>query len=316
MEVITPVLSRGCNTDPAIQSLSLETDGARRFLHTSPEFAMKRLLVAGSGDIYQICRVFRANESGTRHSPEFTMLEWYRVGIDHQRLISEVDALLQNLWSSSPRATSGESLCSTAKVSYVDRMGSVCGLPFEQITSRDVLSVLETHSVDVPQSMLVGLEVDDRVVDREGAVTEDRTNLDAWLDLLFTTVIVPQFDRHRFTCVVDYPASQAALARTAENPAGVKVAERFEFFFGELELANGYHELQSAPEHRARISADMRERRRLGSETPPLDQAFLAAIDHGLPACAGVAMGLERLFMVLSGEQDMQRVMSFGFERA
>jgi len=298
-EVITPVLSAAGNLDPAITSMTTSTPAGLRYLHTSPEYAMKRLLAAGSGDIYQLCRVFRADEQGSVHNTEFTMLEWYREGVDHEALILEVDGLFTKLWDGARRA-SGRSLPPTERVSYVDLMATGCRSAFDEITTRDIADALEREAVALPESI----------------DPEDSGELGSLFDLYFSTVVSTAFKRDRFTCVQDYPASQAALAKVNLNANGQRIAERFEFFFGELELANGYHELQSAAEHHKRFEQDIAVRRTSGAEVPPTDDRFLAAIESGLPACAGVAVGVERLFMVLSGEQDIAGVMTFASDCA
>lgn len=304
MEVMTPVLSSYAVTDPNIESLAInanQTAGSSigqkpLYLHTSPEYAMKRLLVAGSGDIYQICRVFRSDPPGRLHNPEFTMLEWYRTGVNHKQLSTEVDQLLSRLWGLSGMSATVESLPPTDYLNYTELVENVCGCPFSSITADTISKILVDREIQPPSSMF---PVDDE-------------QLDDWLDLALSLLVIPAFKKDRFTCLSDYPASQAALARTSENRNGQLVAERFEFFYGEVEIANGYHELQDATEHRARFEHDLMVRGRKGLASPPIDVKLLAAIDAGLPDCAGVALGLERLIMLLLGKSRIEEVMIHG----
>ncbi len=291
LEVETPLLSQAGNTDPNIASFSLEfsgrTDGARRtrWLRTSPEFAMKRLLAAGVGDCYELGRVFRDGEAGGRHNPEFTMLEWYRVGWNHHRLIEEVTALLGAAMAMVDRATTFE------KISYRDLYHRQLGI--------DSM----TASVDELREALGDVRIDPAGLTR-----------DDWLDLLMTHRIQPGFQTDHLTVVHDYPASQSALARIrAGDPP---VAERFECYLGPLELANGYHELTDAHEQRRRFERDRDTREQRGDVVPPMDERLLAALEQGLPQCAGVALGIDRLLMAMLGSQSIDEVLAFPFPLA
>lgn len=298
LEVETPALSRAGNTDPNIASFSLafsgRTDGAprTRWLRTSPEFALKRLLAAGIGDCYELGRVFRDGEAGGRHNPEFTMLEWYRTGWDHRRLAGEAVALVQ------------------AALALVGR-GAISRITAYRDLYRDALGV-DPMTAEIAELRAALGEV---VIDPQGLGRDD------WLDLLMTHRIQPAFAADALTVVIDYPASQCALARIRE-PAPAKVgddppvAERFELYLGTLELANGYHELRDGDEQRARFERDLAVRSTRGGVLPPIDERLLAALDAGLPACAGVALGVDRLLMAMLGSGAIADVLAFDFARA
>ncbi len=288
LEVDTPMLSTAGVTDPNIHSMHLLINGQLRFLHTSPEFAMKRLLAAGVGDIYQICKVFRAAEQGRYHNPEFTLLEWYRLGFDHYRLMREVDCLLHALWS---RDTT---LPESINVSYADVIKQVCACAIEDLDVSKIRQILIKKGHSPPATM--------------------SDALDPWLDLLMTHCVAPEFEKNRFTFLYDYPASQAALAKIRLTP--VPVAERFEVYFGELEIANAFHELQDAKEQAQRFSAETKTRSDLSLQKMPVDDRLLTALKSGLPACSGVAIGIDRLLMVLCEVTDIRDVLSFAYDIA
>jgi lysyl-tRNA synthetase class 2 len=298
LEVETPILSQAGNTDPNIASFSLQfsgrTDGAARtrWLRTSPEFPLKRLLAAGIGDCYELGRVFRDGEAGGRHNPEFTMLEWYRIGWDHMRLADEAIALVQQALSLAGRSAT------VAKIAYRDLYREALGI----------------------DAMTAG---DDQLRAALGDVRIDAAGLtrDDWLDLLMTHRLQPLFPADRILAVFDYPASQCALARIREPGSAnagdeVPVAERFEIYLGPLELANGYHELRDATEQRDRFARDNTVRAVRGDVQPPLDARLLDALGAGLPACAGVALGVDRLLMALMGSEGIADVLAFDFQRA
>jgi len=291
LEVETPVLSQAGNTDPNIASFSLEfsgrTDGAprTRWLRTSPEFALKRLLSAGVGDCYELGRVFRDGEAGGRHNPEFTMLEWYRAGWDHQRLIDETAELVNTA------------------LALVGR-----GATLERIAWRDLYRQrLDIDPITASDAELQ-LGLGDIRIDPEGLTRDD------WLDLLMTHRLQPAFAGDRMLAVFDYPASQAALARL--RPGDPPLAERFELYLGPLELANGYHELTDAEEQRTRFERDVATRAARGAVAPPIDAQLLSAMRSGLPACAGVALGVDRLLMAMLPTTRIADVLAFAFERA
>jgi elongation factor P--(R)-beta-lysine ligase len=291
LEVETPILSAAGNTEPNIASFSLEfsgrIDGAprTRWLRTSPEFALKRLLAAGIGDCYELGRVFRDGEAGGRHNPEFTMLEWYRVGWDHQQLIEEVAELVR------------------AALALVGRDATL-----ERIAWRDLYR--QRLDLDPITATTAELQValGDVEIDPEGLERDD------WLDLLLTHRLQPVFPEDRILALHDYPASQAALARV--RPGDPPLAERFELYLGPLELANGYHELTDAVEQRQRFERDVSRRAGRGAAAPPIDGRLLAALEHGLPSCAGVALGVDRLLMSMAGTRRIADVLAFNFNRA
>lgn len=291
LEVETPVLSRAGNTEPNIASFSVQfggrTDGAprRRWLRTSPEHPLKRLLAAGVGDCYELGRVFRDGEAGGRHNPEFTMLEWYRVGIDHRELAHETVALVQRC------------------LALVGRTASVRVLSYARLFEEYV--GLDPHRAPVAELRAALGEV---VLDPRGLERDD------WLDLLATHRIQPRFGRDDINVVYDFPASQCALARV--RPGDPPVAERFELYLGQLELANGYHELGDAAEQARRFAHD-RERRALrGDLDVPADRMLIDALAAGFPDCAGVALGVDRLLMAMLDTDRIADVLAFDFARA
>ena len=286
LEVDTPALSAAAVSDVQIESLEIvhsQVSGVPLYLHTSPEFPMKRLLAAGYPDIYAICRVFRDGEAGHRHQPEFTMVEWYRRGMELERIVEDTLGLIAASLAES--APSGAPVIAAYRDLFVDATG------------------VDPLSAD--NGTLATL-ADDQLRDALGAERDD------WLDWLFATKIVPSLPKDRLTVVQHYPASQAALARLCPDDA--RVADRFEVFLGEIELANGYVELTDVVEQRHRIEADNAARKRRGRAVRPIDEALLAALEAGLPRCAGVAMGLERLQMVLNNTDDIRDVITFAFQ--
>jgi len=287
LEVETPLLcSRGI-TDPAIEPLlvagGLSLGADIRYLQTSPEYAMKRLLAAGSGPIYQICKAFRDGEAGSRHNPEFTLLEWYRPGMDQHQLMAEVAALVCACLGERPWQT----------------------LSYRELFQRSI-------GVDPFADSLASLQRAARERVDVGGLSGDR---DLWLDLLLTHCIEPWLAQQGLCFVYDYPPSQAALARLGERD-GYMVGERFELYVDGLELANGYHELADAAEQRARFEGDNRRRRARGQEQRPLDEQLLAALAVGLPDCSGVALGVDRLLLLATGEADIRHLLAFSWDRS
>jgi len=291
LEVQTPLLSEAAASDPQIESIAAgPAHGARRFLQTSPEYPMKRLLAAGVGDCYQICPVFRDGESGRMHSPEFTMIEWYRVGFDVVQLQQDVDRLLR-------AACAGIREFAPARhLSYRDAIAGACGIDCRVTDADSIRSVLAAHGVTPAD-----------------AGGWDR---DAWLDLLMGALVGPGLGHDAPLFVRDYPAAQAALARLRVDPDGERVAERFELYLDGVELANGYHELGDALEQRQRFEQDLQLRRARGQRVNPLDRRLLAALEHGLPDCAGVALGFDRLVMVALGLPTLAQALCFPADRA
>lgn len=294
LEVETPQLSAAAATDPQLHSLSTRytgpgaPGGRSLFLHTSPEFPMKRLLAAGSGPIFQLCKVFRDGESGRLHNPEFTLLEWYRPGYDHHRLMQEVAELVTELLENRMALDAPE------RLTYEDAFLRHTGLNPLTARGSEWADCARRHGLDAT-----------------GLAPEA---LEEWRDLLLTHVIEPHLGQGRLTFLYDYPASQAALARL--RPDRPAVAERFELYLHGVELANGFHELADANEQARRFEADLTQRQRRGLAPLPPDTRLLAALTHGLPPCAGVALGVDRLAMLALGARCLADVMAFPIERA
>jgi len=288
LEVDTPILSAGAVTDPQIDSLTTRVRGLSTtfYLSTSPEFPMKRLLAAGVGDIYQIGKVFRDGEFGRWHNPEFTLIEWYRIGFDDDALMTEVEALVGALLA--PHRSL---------------------LPAERITYRDAL---RRHTgVDPYSASDAELE---RAAERCGIACDADLERDARLDLLMGMVSGPRLGLERPCFVCDYPASQASLARM--KPGHPSVAARFELYLDGVELANGFHELSDAEEQRNRFAQDLRTRRGRRQPEPPMDERLLAALSQGIPDCAGVALGFDRLLAVALSAAGIAAAMAFPIDRA
>lgn len=286
LEVDTPVLSAHATVDRHIESFAVPDGG---WLQTSPEFAMKRLLCAGSGPIYQIAAVFRREEQGRHHNPEFRLLEWYRPGWSYHQLMDEVQDLLH--------AVGVAKGVSFGRITYRDAFLRHAGFDpfFEPVASmRDRARV-----GDVPV-----LDLDCREADR-----------DAWLDLWMSYCVGPRLGTGSPEFLYDFPASQAALSRVRAEPHP-PVAERFELFWQGIELANGFQELAGADEQRARFEADQAARREAGHVVPPLDEHLIAALRSGLPECAGVALGLDRVLMLQRGLARVADTMAFDGARA
>ncbi len=287
LEVDTPALSSYAVSDTQIESFEIQqclVSQRPLYLHTSPEVCMKRLLSAGYPDIFSICRVFRDGESGPRHQPEFTMIEWYRLGFGLQDIVDDTIKLIA-------AALNTDELAKPHQYDYRDI--------FLQIVNVDPLTATIDELADAASADS----------DLRKALGDER---DDWLDLLLATLIAPGFDTHRLTVLQHYPASQAALARLC--PDEPRVADRFEVFFGALELANGYVELVDAEEQLQRMHADNADRRRRNRTARPHDRSLLAALQAGLPASAGVAMGFERLQMIHDRTDDIGDVITFSFE--
>ena len=288
LEVETPILSAAATVDPNIDSFATrEKPGSERWLQTSPEFAMKRLLAAGSGPIYQIARVFRREEAGRHHNPEFSMLEWYRPCWDHLRLMDEVEALLR--FAGVPDGPRWE------RLSYREAFLRHAALdPFGA-------SLEQLREVCVAQLNLSG--------ELAGG-----TSRDVYLDLLMSAAVGPQLGLEVPVFLHDFPASQAALARV--RPGDPPVAERFELFWKGIELANGFHELTDAAEQQRRFEQDRARRAAQGREAPPYDARLIEALRAGMPQCAGVALGLDRVLMLMLGLAELAEVLAFDTARA
>ncbi len=287
LEVETPVLSHAGTTDPNLDSFTttfkspVSTIPESLYLHTSPEFGMKRLLAAGSGSIYQICHVFRNEELGRHHQPEFTMLEWYRIHFDHHKLMDELDDLLLLIGLSSP----------SVRHSYA--------FVFEKATGIDPHRASLTQLQDM--AIKLGLQGKDH----------SRSIL---LDFIFSARVMPGLGQQQPELIYDFPVCQAALARIrTDDPP---VAERFELFIKGIEIANGFHELTDANEQQERFEADNRLRMAMNKPPVCMDKNLLAALQQGLPACAGVALGMDRLLMVIVGHDTLDQVVNFTFNQA
>jgi lysyl-tRNA synthetase class 2 len=291
LEVETPLLGSSSVTDPFISSFETyyqnetKTQTLKLFLQTSPEYAMKRLLSAGAGDIYQLCKAFRNNESGSRHNSEFTILEWYRLEFDHHQLMDEVNELIMLILNSQV----------AERISYEKLFRESIGINPHSSSIQDLINIAEKYHIQI----------------NDNDSLEDK---DTWLNILLTHIIEPQLGKERPIFVYDYPASQAALAqiRNEEFPVG----ERFELYFKSVELANGYHELSDPIEQHRRFLEDNHIRRQKNLPEIPIDNRLLSALTHGLPKCAGVAVGVDRLLMLVANAARLSEVMSFCLEKA
>ena len=282
MEVETPLISGAGNPDPEINSIRTDSGG---YLRTSPEFALKRLLAAGSGDIFELGRVFRAGESGRSHNPEFTLLEWYRTGFSYHQLMDEVTGLVlhcgRGKFDQWPRQ----------RLSYRRLFLQYVGLDPFVASERELRDTAQTHDIN-----------------------DIELNHKQWLDLLISLVVQPALPEETLTFVYDFPANQAALAKI--RPGTPPLAERFELYLGRTELANGYQELADAAEQKHRFEEDNNLRKKRGQPLYEIDLNLVKALEHGLPGCAGVALGVDRLLMAISGSESISDVTAFPHSRA
>ena len=294
LEVETPILSSATVTDPNIDSFTTRYEGPGQldipelYLQTSPEYAMKRLLAAGSGAIFQICKVFRQAERGSLHNPEFTMLEWYRPGYDHCQLMAEIDELVRSL------STESKLFEASKYYTYSEVFQNQLGIDPIQVKSEVLIQCAKDNHLSVE-----GLAIDDR---------------NAWLDLVFSHLVQPQLTMNSLVFITDYPIAQAALAKASNNDS--RTAQRFELFFNGVELANGYNELTDASILKHRFESDQQQRMRINKPPIPIDFRLLHALESGFPQCAGVAVGLDRLIMVLAKEKNIGNVIAFPINRA
>ena len=282
LEVETPLISMAGNTDPEIQSIRTDTGG---YLRTSPEFPLKRLLAASSGDIFELGRVFRAGESGRSHNPEFTMLEWYRTGFSYHQLMDEVADLVR--------------FCGHGKFNQ---------WPEQRLSYRQLF----LHHLDLDPFTADSQELS--AVAKKRGFTDIELEHRQWLDLLISLVIQPALPEETLTFIYDFPAEQAALARI--RPGTPPLAERFELYLGRTELANGYQELTDASEQRKRFNAENTLRKKRGEVICEVDHHLIAALEHGMPVCDGIALGVDRLLMALGAFNTMSEVTAFPFSRA
>ncbi len=287
LEVETPILSRAGNTDPNIESFHTEFLGAvsqspaTRWLRTSPEYPMKRLLAAGVGDCYELGRVFRNGEAGRRHNPEFTLLEWYRVERDYHELMAEVAEFVQGALRLVRKS------CTVHKCTYREL--------FIQRMQLDPF----TAEADALRAPLLDFNIQSNDLTR-----------DDWLNLLLTHCIEPTLQADQLLFIYDYPQTQCALAEVRDGP--FPVAKRFEAYLGGHELANGYQELREPKVQRKRFEADNIRRGKLGKPMPPIDHTVIDALAD-LPVCAGVALGIDRLLMSMLDTNDIRDVLAFSF---
>lgn len=288
LEVDTPLLAKYSVTDPYMDVLMADNPVGQQdsyFLQTSPEYAMKRLLAADSGPIYQICKAFRKGEAGGRHNPEFTMLEWYRPDFDHHQLMNEVEALVSEVLNNQQ--------------------------PFERVTYHDLF--LKHFSVDPHSSDCEAI----RSIARQHLdIQMESEQKDDWLNLLMAESIEPTLGIDTPVFIIDYPSSQSALANIGMDNNGNAVAQRFELYCQGLELANGYFELTDVEEQKQRFEKDHQLRQVLSAPTVEADQFLLAAMEQGLPSCAGVALGVDRLLMLSQGLKGIAEAISFSIDRA
>jgi lysyl-tRNA synthetase class 2 len=289
LEVETPILCHATVTDPHILSITANVKVVGRaqeqifYLQTSPEYAMKRLLAAGSGAIFQMTKSFRQGEIGRIHNPEFSMLEWYRPGYDHYALMNEMDELLQQVLQLPPATR-----MTTAEI------------------YEDCLSI-NPHTVTLKELRVCA----EKYIEPLPTISNDKNS---WLDLLFTHEIEPHLGKEAPFFLYDFPVSQAALAKIRQED--LPVASRFEMYYKGVELANGFHELQDAAEQRQRFENDLVYRAKHNIPPTSIDERFLAALQHGLPDCAGVALGLDRLIMLVLNYSSLSKILSFAFESA
>ena len=281
LEVETPVLSAYGGTDPQLDYFEIEDP--KRFMMTSPEFHMKRLLAANFGDIFQITKSFRKDEFGGHHNNEFSMVEWYRVGMPQEKLMDEVEDLVSEIIGTKLNAR---------RTRWIDAFKNYAGIdPFCEKLS-GFADVCAARDVPVP----VGSETLTR---------------EEWWDYMMVFLVEPALASNGPEFILDYPPSQAALAQTYTDADGRVWARRFELFVNQVELCNGYTELTDAVEQRRRFNADLEIRKGMNKPLPPLDERFLAALESGMPACSGVALGLDRLFMLALGKNEIADVILF-----
>ena len=280
LEVETPVLSAAGGTDPQLDYFEVE---GKRFMMTSPEFHMKRLLAAGFGDIFQITKSFRKDEFGAHHNNEFSMVEWYRVGMPQEKLMDEVEALVSEIIGKPINAR---------RTRWIDAFKNYAGVNPLTASGEEFAAACTAREIPLP--------ADGTAMSRED-----------WWDYLMVFAVEPELAKNGPEFILDYPQSQAALAQTYVGEDGYTWARRFELFVDQVELCNGYTELTDAKEQRRRFDADLEIRRGMNKPLPPVDEHFLAALESGMPACSGVALGLDRLFMLAMNKKEIKDVILF-----
>jgi lysyl-tRNA synthetase class 2 len=282
LEVETPVVSYAGGTDPQLDYFEV-AGSPNRYLMTSPEFHMKRLLAAGYGDIFQITKSFRKDEFGAHHNNEFSMVEWYRVGMPQEQLMDEVEALVSEIMGQPVNAR---------RTRWIDAFRNYAGVDPLSATPADFATACSSRNIPLP--------ADVTAMSRED-----------WWDYLMVFAVEPALAKNGPEFILDYPQSQAALAQTYVGEDGHTWARRFELFVDQVELCNGYTELTDAKEQRRRFEADLEIRKQMGKPQPTLDENFLAALESGMPACSGVALGLDRLFMLALHKKEIKDVILF-----
>ncbi len=282
LEVDTPLLSHSAPIDEHIDVMEVDLGKTKGYLHTSPEYAMKRLLSLGIGDIFQLSHVFRLEEHGKLHNPEFTMIEWYRIGFSFEELIKETIALTHLFLEDLPAVT----------YSYKKIFQDHTGLDYTKASREDLLSCALNHGIDLSSNSV--------------------WSFDDLLHLLMGSIVEPHLGKNELTVVIDYPSSQAALAQVAQVD-GDLVAKRFEVYYQGIELSNGYLELTDAIEQKKRFELSNQKRTLKGKPALPLDYNFLHSLEKGLPSCCGVAVGFDRLLMLRHGLQTISDVLPFGW---
>ena len=280
LEVETPVLSAAGGTDPQLDYFEVE---GKRFMMTSPEFHMKRLLAAGFGDIFQITKSFRKDEFGAHHNNEFSMVEWYRVGMPQEKLMDEVEALVSEIIGKPINAR---------RTRWIDAFKNYAGVNPLTASGEEFAAACTAREIPLP--------AEGTAMSRED-----------WWDYLMVFAVEPELAKNGPEFILDYPQSQAALAQTYVGEDGYTWARRFELFVDQVELCNGYTELTDAKEQRRRFDADLEIRRGMNKPLPPIDEHFLAALESGMPACSGVALGLDRLFMLAMNKKEIKDVILF-----
>lgn len=287
LEVDCPALSKAAPIDQHIDVMNVSADlHTTGYLHTSPEYAMKRLLSQGIGDIYQISHVFRMGESGPLHNPEFTMAEWYRIGISYSDFIEETLDFIRLFLGNLP----------SARIPYRQALLKYAQIDYVSASCQDLLSSAKKHGIDLPSD----------------AVQWDKDTL---LQLLFTFVVEPHLGKECLDVLCDYPSSQAALAQT-KTVDDESIAMRFEIYYQGIELANGYHELTDPKEQRNRLIQAQKARKEAGKDPLKIDENFLKALEKGLPDCCGVAVGFDRLMLLRHHQNHLKNILSFSWEEA
>lgn len=282
LEVETPLMAARGVTDPYIQAFAVDNN----YLQTSPEYAMKRMLSAGCGSIYQICKAFRREEAGNYHNPEFTMVEWYRIGFNHVHLMDEVDQLIQVLLDCQP----------AIRITYEDLFIKFLGINPHTSAIDQLQACASKHGINLTPAAMADLSITD------------------WLQLLMSHVIEPQLTGPVAWFVYDFPAAQAALAKVI--PGQYPVAARFEIYMEGIELANGYYELQDASEQEKRFAEDNALRKAQNLNLMQADDRLVAALESGFPECAGIALGIDRLLMLKLHTKSIADVLSFTIANA